>query len=49
MSSIVDERIKDNHTTEEYVTVRNLFSNFFMNLFKKYLLLKFPIYDLKRI
>ena len=29
MSSIVDERIEDNHTTEEYVTVRNLFSNFF--------------------
>ena len=43
MSCIVDKRIEDNHTREEYGSVRN-----FKSLLKKYLPLKFPIYDPKR-
>ena len=48
MSCTVDKRREDNHTSEEYGSVRNLLSIFFKSLFKKYFPLKFPIYDLKR-
>ena len=48
MSGIVGKRREDNHTREEYDSVRNFFSVFFISLFEKYLPLKFPIYDLKR-
>ena len=49
MSFIVDKRRKDNHTREEYGSVRNLLSVFFKSLFKKVLALqqKFLMYDLK--
>ena len=49
MSCIVDKRREDNHTREEYDSVRNLFSFFCFqkSLFKKYLPLKVPIYELK--
>ena len=49
MSCIVDKRIEDNHTREEYGSVRNLLSVYFKSLFKKHLLSKFPIYDLKHL
>ena len=45
---MVDKRIEDNHTREEYGSVRNFFSVFFKSLLKKYLPLKFSIYDPKR-
>ena len=48
MSCMVDKRREDNHTREEYSSVRNLFSSFFKSLFKNYLPLMFPIYDPKR-
>ena len=48
MPFIVDKRREDNHTREEYGSLRNLFSIFYKILFKKYLLSKFPIYNLKR-
>ena len=48
MSCIVGKTREGNHTREEYISVRNLFSVLFKNFFKKYLLLKFPIYELKR-
>ena len=48
MSCIEDKRRGDNHTREEYDSVRNLFSIFFKSLFRKYLPLKFPFYDPKR-
>ena len=49
MSCIVDKRREDNHTREEYDSVRNFFSFFCFqkSLFKKYLPLKVPIYELK--
>ena len=47
MSSIVDKRREDIHTREEYGCVRDLFSIFLKSLFKRYLPLKFPIYDRK--
>ena len=48
MSCIVDKRREDKHTREEHGSARNLFLIFFKSLFKKYLPLKFPIYDPKR-
>ena len=36
MSCTVDKRREDNHTREEYGSVRNLLSIFFKSLFKKY-------------
>ena len=48
MTCIVDKKREDNHTREEYGSLRNLFSIFFKSLFKTYLPLEFPIYDLKR-
>ena len=47
MLFIEDKRRQNNHEREEYGSVRNLFLIFFKSLFKKYLPLKFPIYDLK--
>ena len=47
MSFIKDKRREDNLTREEYDSVRILFSIFLKTLFKKYLLSKFPTYDLK--
>ena len=47
MSFLVDMRGEDKRTGKEYASVRNLFSIFLKSLFKKYLILKFPIHDLK--
>ena len=47
MLFIEDKRRQNNHAREEYGSVSNLFLIFFKSLFKKYLPLKFPIYDLK--
>ena len=44
MSFIVDKRIEDYHTREDCGSVWNLS----WSLFKKYLLSKFPIDDIKR-
>ena len=41
-------RGEEDHTRDEYGSVKNLFPIFFKSLFKKYLLSKFPTYDLKR-
>ena len=48
MPITVDKRREDINTIEEYVSVINLFSIFFKILFKKHLLSKILIYDLKR-
>ena len=48
MSCILDKRKEENYAREEYGSVRNLFSIFLKSLFKKYLPLQFPIYELKR-